>query len=493
MLILDDELLAGASTDFETVDTAADDPAQLYYSSGTTGLAKGILHAHRYLLAHEEFVYCHDVRDGELLPRHGRVGVGGGDRAAARAVAAGRRPSSSSSARAALTPTQQLDFLSRHGVTNVFTTPTAMRSMMADRRRRQALPAEVPHRLLGRRAAEPGGDPLVPRAVRAHGARLLRAHRVLSAVRELPVHGGARGLDGQADARAGTCRSSTRTSSRWRRASAARSACARARTRTTRSATGTHRGGGEETFGGEWFHTKDAAAAATRTATSGTPGRADDVIISAGYRIGPFEVESACIEHPAVREAAAVASPDERRGNVVKAFVVLAEGHEPSDELADEIKAFVRERLSRLRLSRADRVRRRPAEDADRQDPPDRAARARDRPLTPPAAPTKGVKARACLTDTSRVGTSAQGLEENESSGLESGQIACSIPSVLCVRCVATQGEQAVEKVLAMRRRRPHARIPGRRRQLDLVPRGRRAVRGRRGADRRSAHRPAGG
>ena len=58
-------------------------------------------------------------------------------------------------------------------------------------------------------------------------------------------------------------------------------------------------------------------------------GRADDVIIAAGYRIGPFEVESACLEHPAVAEAAAVASPDERRGNVVKAFIVLAEGHEP--------------------------------------------------------------------------------------------------------------------------------------------------------------------
>ena len=57
-------------------------------------------------------------------------------------------------------------------------------------------------------------------------------------------------------------------------------------------------------------------------------GRADDVIIAAGYRIGPFEVESACLEHPAVAEAAAVASPDERRGNVVKAFIVCAEGDE---------------------------------------------------------------------------------------------------------------------------------------------------------------------
>ena len=101
----------------------------------------------------------------------------------------------------------------------------------------------------------------------------------------------------------------------------------------------------EETFGGDWFHTKDAAEQ-DADGYYWYAGRADDVIISAGYRIGPFEVESACIEHPAVREAAAVASPDERRGSVVKAFIVLAEGHEPSDDLADEIKRFVRERHS---------------------------------------------------------------------------------------------------------------------------------------------------
>ena len=70
------------------------------------------------------------------------------------------------------------------------------------------------------------------------------------------------------------------------------------------------------------------------------------MIIAAGYRIGPFEVESVCLEHPAVQEAAAVASPDELRGNVVKAFIVLAADNEPSEELADDIKAFVRERLS---------------------------------------------------------------------------------------------------------------------------------------------------
>ena len=101
----------------------------------------------------------------------------------------------------------------------------------------------------------------------------------------------------------------------------------------------------DEVFGGDWFHTKDAARA-DEDGYFWYEGRADDVIISAGYRIGPFEVESACLEHPAVAEAAVVASPDERRGNVVKAFVVLAAGQEPSDALAEEIKAFVRDHLS---------------------------------------------------------------------------------------------------------------------------------------------------
>ena len=101
----------------------------------------------------------------------------------------------------------------------------------------------------------------------------------------------------------------------------------------------------EETFGGDWFHTKDAASL-DEDGYVWYEGRADDVIIAAGYRIGPFEVESALLEHACVAEAAAVASPDERRGNVVKAFIVLAEGKEGSDELVDEIKGFVRQRLS---------------------------------------------------------------------------------------------------------------------------------------------------
>jgi len=107
----------------------------------------------------------------------------------------------------------------------------------------------------------------------------------------------------------------------------------------------------EEVFGGEWFHTKDAAER-DEDGYFWYSGRADDVIISAGYRIGPFEVESACVEHPAVLEAAAVASPDPKRGTIVKAFIVLGEGHARSDETADSIKSFVRDHLSKYAYPR---------------------------------------------------------------------------------------------------------------------------------------------
>jgi acetyl-CoA synthetase len=71
-------------------------------------------------------------------------------------------------------------------------------------------------------------------------------------------------------------------------------------------------------------------------------GRTDDVIISAGYRIGPFEVESALVAHEAVAEAAVVAAPDEERGSIVRAVVVLRDGHAPSDALARELQEHVR-------------------------------------------------------------------------------------------------------------------------------------------------------
>jgi acetyl-CoA synthetase len=71
-------------------------------------------------------------------------------------------------------------------------------------------------------------------------------------------------------------------------------------------------------------------------------GRTDDVIISAGYRIGPFEVESALVAHPAVAEAAVVAAPDDERGSIVRAVVVLRDGERPSDTLARALQDHVK-------------------------------------------------------------------------------------------------------------------------------------------------------
>ena len=149
VIVLDEALLADGDDSFETVDTSADDPAQIYYTSGTTGLAKGILHAHRYILAHEEFLYCHDVPRGRAVPRHGRVGLGGRHLPADRALALRRdavrlrargRLRPPPPARGALPPRrhQRLHDPHRDALDD------------GDRGRRRALPAALPRRLLGR-------------------------------------------------------------------------------------------------------------------------------------------------------------------------------------------------------------------------------------------------------------------------------------------------------------------------------------------------------
>jgi acetyl-CoA synthetase len=74
-------------------------------------------------------------------------------------------------------------------------------------------------------------------------------------------------------------------------------------------------------------------------------GRGDDVIKTAGHLVGPFELESVLMEHPAVVEAAVIGIPDPVAGNVLKAFVTLGEGHEESDDLRRELIGFGRKRL----------------------------------------------------------------------------------------------------------------------------------------------------
>ena len=94
-------------------------------------------------------------------------------------------------------------------------------------------------------------------------------------------------------------------------------------------------------FRNGWYYTGDTA---TRDPDGYIwfVGRSDDIITSAGYRISPFEVESALIEHAAVAESAVVAKPDDLRGEIVVAFITLAAGYAPSDDLAGKIQSFVK-------------------------------------------------------------------------------------------------------------------------------------------------------
>jgi acetyl-CoA synthetase len=343
ILVLGADTLPGLSTDFETADTSADDPAQLYYTSGTTGVAKGVVHAHRYILGHEEFVYCHDVQDGERF--HGM-----GEWAWAAGVAPLLGPWRYGALQCVyqreggFDPAKQLDFLSRHEVTNVFTTPTAMRAMMALGDVAERFPQKF-------RVVCSAGEPLNPEAIRwfrqQYGITVLDFYGLTESyplaanfpfmeVREGSMGRAMPGWDVQ------ILDEDEKPVPQGERGEI----CLRARSNPHYPLGYWNRPeDSEEVFGGDWFHTKDAAMQ-DEDGYIWYAGRADDVIIAAGFRIGPFEVESACLEHPAVKEAAAVASPDELRGNVVKAFIVLAEGHDGSDELVKDIQQFVRGRLS---------------------------------------------------------------------------------------------------------------------------------------------------
>jgi acyl-coenzyme A synthetase/AMP-(fatty) acid ligase len=92
-----------------------------------------------------------------------------------------------------------------------------------------------------------------------------------------------------------------------------------------------------DSFRNGWYFTKDKAYKDADNYLFFV-GRSDDVFKASGYRIGPFEVESALVSHKAVAEAAVVPSPDATRGNVVKAFVVLRAGFQPSSNLIKQLQ-----------------------------------------------------------------------------------------------------------------------------------------------------------
>jgi acetyl-CoA synthetase len=337
--------MADASSEFTIVDTSANDPAQLYYSSGTTGQAKGILHAHRYLLGHNEYEFCHDVRGDEVFHSTGEwawiAGIVPGLLGPWRfgvPVAVFQR-------QGGYDPEQTFYVLEKYKVGNMFTTPTALRAMTEVKDPGSQYEVDL-------RICCSAGEPLNPEVISWFESQF--GNKVLDyygLTESYPICGNFPTVD----IRPG---SMGRPLPGWEMAlldpvseervpeGEAGEICLKARSNPHYPLGYWNRPEDtEQVFGGDWFHTKDMA----RMDEDGYvwyEGRADDVIISAGYRIGPFEVESAIVELPEVVEAAAVASPDPKRGHIVKAFVRLGGGIDGDDALVQQIQKHVRERYA---------------------------------------------------------------------------------------------------------------------------------------------------
>src|SRR5438270_10536360 len=246
-----------ASDRHDLVDTAADDPAQLYYSSGTTGKAKGILHAHRYLLAHEEFEYCHDVQDGELFR-------GSGEWAWAAGICPLLGPWRYGAVqfvyarKAGFDPEEQLRQLSKHGVENMFTTPTALRAMTSVADAGKKYPMKL-------RITCSAGEPLNPEVIRWFREQfgitvldyygLTESYPLCGNFPTVDVREGSMGLPvpGWEVANLDVDERPLPTGERGE-------ICLRARSNPHYPLGYWNRPGDtEEVFGGDWFHTKDAA------------------------------------------------------------------------------------------------------------------------------------------------------------------------------------------------------------------------------------------
>ena len=294
-------------------DLAPTDPAAIVFTSGTTGEPRGVVYPQRYLAGQRlQAEHWFGAREGERRLVHGGAGLVEVDPQRLHRPLAGRRrrrpPRRPLRPRRAAAPLR--------GARRQRPLPGADRVPDAGQARRAgAGPLPAPPGLR-RRADRARRDPPLPRAARPGDRRRLRPDRDRRDQRHPPGRGRPRPrrLDGPARCPA------------WRPGSSTAScSCAPPPPPPSSTATST-----ASRFEGEWWPTGDRV----REDDAGYlwfEGRSDDLILSSGYRIGPFEVESALVSHPAVAEAAAVAAPDPERGSVVRAIVVLHDGSAPSE------------------------------------------------------------------------------------------------------------------------------------------------------------------
>ena len=339
-------LREGAGT-FATVDTDADDPAFLLFTSGTTGPAKGALHAHRSLLGH---MPCIEMQH-DFFPQPGDVVWSPADWAWIAGLMDVLMPSWFHGVpvlafrSVGFDPEQAFHMIAKHDVTNTLLVPTMIRLMKQVPNPRSRYDLKVRSLISGGEAVGPEiiewtQDALGIRInevfgqtecnlVLGHNAALM-APKPGSLGQPIPGHVGAIVDDAGNELPAGEVGQiafrrpdPVMLLEYWNNPVATR-----------------------DKFAGDWLLTGDLGVR-DEDGYFWYRSRADDVITSAGYRIGPGEIEEALLRHPAVRLAAAIGVPDAVRTESIKAFLVLAEDQQPTDALAQEIREFVKTRLAR--------------------------------------------------------------------------------------------------------------------------------------------------
>ena len=341
-------LLEAASTHYEIPPTAPEDPALLHFTSGTTGKPKGALHVHQAVVAHHATGrFALDLREGDIFWCTADPGWVTGTSYGI--IAPLTNGVTMVVDEADFDAERWYEILESEKVNVWYTAPTAIRMMM-----KGGIEGASAHRFPDLRFIASVGEPLNPQAVywgvdafglpihdnwwQTETGGIMIANfasmdiRPGSMGKPLPginaavmLHGADGALtpagadeEGELALQVGwpsMFRTYLHDEERYRKC-----------------------------FSGDWYLTGDLA----RRDADGYfwfVGRADDVIKSAGHLIGPFEVESALMEHPAVAEAGVIGKPDPVVGEVVKAFVSLKPGFEASDALARELLGFARKRL----------------------------------------------------------------------------------------------------------------------------------------------------
>ena len=342
-----EDLLAKASTKFQCVDTHADDPALIIYTSGTTGPPKGALKAHRTLIGNVPgFVHSHD-----FFPRTGDMFWSPADWAWTGGLMDALLPSMMFGVpilgyRGRFDPEKAYYLIEKYGVRNSFLFPTALKLMM------KAVPSPRSRFDFSLRSIMSAGE-----SVGVTVFEWAKEHLGVT-INE---------MFGQTEINyvVGNCQSAwpAKPGSIGRPYPGHRVAVIDDQGQELPAGQlgeiAVHRAGDpvffleywknpqatKEKFIGDWGCTGDQAKM-DEDGYLWYQGRSDDVIKSAGYRIGPAEIESCLVKHPAVLNAAVIGKPDATRGAIVKAFIVLQPGHPPSSNLIEQIQSHVRGRLA---------------------------------------------------------------------------------------------------------------------------------------------------